>query len=462
MTTENPSPQPALLAAIQRSLNAWETTTLKTNGDGMLSEALEALRVQFDAAVQAPEGGPSLAEAGRKALDAYARHESNKQAGLGVVTGPALHAAMSALQAALAVQPQPTRSQRLADAGYTRRPSWKSLPKDGDDEGSQAPAEGAAVAHMVETCAGADVFVHGVRVPTWPIGCGADDRRAEFVDAVNRAAKPQPKGTDRPKLWSCQAGADRVATGEGPGRCNKHCGDEQRCVMSSTSAAHDDGLTDEQINEGYRNFALRTTAVVLGGRKSFLAGVEFTRAALAGRADDDNELMAECMRVFRSDMIAAGVIGKSVPPMMMSEAILRAIQAPAVRAEPDCWAILTPNGSKLVSPDEAKGRKDAYPLYTHPATAAPTQAARDVLAERQRQIEKEGWTPRHDDLEHDGGNELARAAAVYANPDLWNIFGVSAVGWPWESQWFKPTNDRRNWVKAAALLLAAIEQKDRA
>lgn len=34
--------------------------------------------------------------------------------------------------------------------------------------------------------------------------------------------------------------------------------------------------------------------------------------------------------------------------------------------EPDCWAILTPNGSKLVSPQEAKGRKDAYPLYTLP------------------------------------------------------------------------------------------------
>ena len=31
--------------------------------------------------------------------------------------------------------------------------------------------------------------------------------------------------------------------------------------------------------------------------------------------------------------------------------------------EPDCWAILTPNGSKLVPPQEAQGRLDAYPLY---------------------------------------------------------------------------------------------------
>ncbi|KVH64435.1 hypothetical protein WS89_03900 [Burkholderia sp. MSMB1072] len=45
--------------------------------------------------------------------------------------------------------------------------------------------------------------------------------------------------------------------------------------------------------------------------------------------------------------------------------------AEAVASEPDCWAILTPNGSKLVSPDEAKGRKDAYPLYR---AAQPAQA----------------------------------------------------------------------------------------
>lgn len=39
--------------------------------------------------------------------------------------------------------------------------------------------------------------------------------------------------------------------------------------------------------------------------------------------------------------------------------------------EPDCWAILTPNGSKLVSPSEAQGRKSAYPLYTAPPQRLP-------------------------------------------------------------------------------------------
>ena len=42
--------------------------------------------------------------------------------------------------------------------------------------------------------------------------------------------------------------------------------------------------------------------------------------------------------------------------------------------EPDCWAILTPNGSMLVSPDEAKGRKGAYPLYRAPEAPPPVEA----------------------------------------------------------------------------------------
>src|SRR5690606_39870520 len=44
-----------------------------------------------------------------------------------------------------------------------------------------------------------------------------------------------------------------------------------------------------------------------------------------------------------------------------------------------------------------------------------TGAARDVLAERRRQIEAEGWTPEHDD-EH-STQELAFAAACYATAD---------------------------------------------
>ena len=38
----------------------------------------------------------------------------------------------------------------------------------------------------------------------------------------------------------------------------------------------------------------------------------------------------------------------------------------------------------------------------------------DITAERKRQIEQEGWSANHDDLEHDDG-ALAKAAICYAS-----------------------------------------------
>lgn len=87
-----------------------------------------------------------------------------------------------------------------------------------------------------------------------------------------------------------------------------------------------------------------------------------------------------------------------------------------------------------------------------------TEAARDVLAERQRQISAEGWTPEHDD-EHNG-HEMAHAAACYAYPELTALVGVKT--WPWAAEWFKVRDRRSNYVRAAALLLAEIERLDRA
>jgi hypothetical protein len=91
--------------------------------------------------------------------------------------------------------------------------------------------------------------------------------------------------------------------------------------------------------------------------------------------------------------------------------------------------------------------------------SAQADAARDVLAERQRQISVEGWTPEHDDA-HSGG-ELADAAACYAlwgggiNPGNWREF------WPWAPEWLKHSEPRRMLVKAGALILAEIERIDR-
>lgn len=95
-----------------------------------------------------------------------------------------------------------------------------------------------------------------------------------------------------------------------------------------------------------------------------------------------------------------------------------------------------------------------------------TQAARDVLAERRRQIEAEGWTPAHDDAHEDG--ELASAAAAYAvyrsmmDPIVLMGDDIIAQLWPWDFSWWKPNNPRRDLVKAAALILAEIERLDRA
>jgi hypothetical protein len=79
-----------------------------------------------------------------------------------------------------------------------------------------------------------------------------------------------------------------------------------------------------------------------------------------------------------------------------------------------------------------------------------------IAAERQRQIEAEGWTPEHDDQHTQG--EMAQAAACYL------IRTVIFPAWPWDRQWWKPTpNDRiRELTKAGALVAAEIDRLERA
>lgn len=89
-----------------------------------------------------------------------------------------------------------------------------------------------------------------------------------------------------------------------------------------------------------------------------------------------------------------------------------------------------------------------------------TRAAADVVEERLRQINNEGWSPDHDD-EHDKG-ELAAAAACYAYGE--ELESSTGPIWPWEGglpvKW--PLDRRRELVKAGALILAEIERIDRA
>lgn len=103
-----------------------------------------------------------------------------------------------------------------------------------------------------------------------------------------------------------------------------------------------------------------------------------------------------------------------------------------------------------------------------------------IAAERQRQIEIEGWTPEHDD-EHDG-NQLAMAAACYASPVPLNAkieapcgcreascqhspFGkhIWVPAWPFEAKWDKRgKHDRlRQLTISGALIAAEIDRLQR-
>lgn len=185
----------------------------------------------------------------------------------------------------------------------------------------------------------------------------------------------------------------------------------------------------------------------------------------------------------------------------VEQAAPQAVQA----AVPFMWAIQKPDGTAYMNEncvstnkdnvleevDELNSGMDAedglfkvVPVYlaaTQPAARgldALTPAARDVLAERKRQIESEGWKTERDDV-YDTG-EMALAAACYAAHSAscaaikapHTVPGVFVrtrsaqdfVGemWPWSDDWWKPSGHRRNLEKAGALVLAEIERIDRA
>lgn len=142
-----------------------------------------------------------------------------------------------------------------------------------------------------------------------------------------------------------------------------------------------------------------------------------------------------------------------------------------------CGVTLTgkPDGSEpvtVVFTIDAWREFDAALREDKPFQLGLSVAASDVLAERQRQMDVEGWTPEHDDAHRPG--ELSIAGACYAsNAATWLHLGASALKenykslspgsrWPWSYKWWKPTDERRDLVKAGALIIAEIERLDRA
>lgn len=97
-----------------------------------------------------------------------------------------------------------------------------------------------------------------------------------------------------------------------------------------------------------------------------------------------------------------------------------------------------------------------------------------ITEERQRQIEKEGWTQEHDDRH--SWQEMLSAAICYCRSSSachYENNNVTFSGgyrpnegvpraWPWEKIWWKPTGDPvKDLIKAGALIAAEIDRLNR-
>lgn len=92
-----------------------------------------------------------------------------------------------------------------------------------------------------------------------------------------------------------------------------------------------------------------------------------------------------------------------------------------------------------------------------------TPGADRIAAERQRQLEVEGWTPEHDAHHREG--EMVNAAMSYLVAAWEHIAEEPPVVddppefWPWANDWWKPAdNPVRNLEKAGALIAAEIDR----
>lgn len=81
-----------------------------------------------------------------------------------------------------------------------------------------------------------------------------------------------------------------------------------------------------------------------------------------------------------------------------------------------------------------------------------------IAAERQRQFEREGWTPEHDDSHVNG--ELAIVAACYAMHSAWQQDGIPLI-WPWVNTFWKPKDQLSDLIRAGALIAAEIDRLQR-
>jgi hypothetical protein len=201
--------------------------------------------------------------------------------------------------------------------------------------------------------------------------------------------------------------------------------------------------------------------------------------AEAAEAERDRAMQACEQIASRLDAALAEVARLSTPPDAL--ALVAAAYRDAVRNILGVTILVAPDGIshregaesvrrqlagfiETLTPADAESHLTALLRAEYERGKAETQtdAARDVLAERARQVSAEGWTREHDDLYVDG--EMAAAAACYAiTGGKWQSKAgvLLSMLWPWARSWFKSTGHRRDLVKAGALILAEIERLDR-
>lgn len=103
------------------------------------------------------------------------------------------------------------------------------------------------------------------------------------------------------------------------------------------------------------------------------------------------------------------------------------------------------------------GEQLARPTYATPGALA-------IVLERARQIHGEGFDDAHDDDEIGslltaglGYLQTARLQMRKTPPVTWR---AEPIDWPWDSRWWKPSEDPiRNLEKAGALIAAEIDRE---
>lgn len=197
------------------------------------------------------------------------------------------------------------------------------------------------------------------------------------------------------------------------------------------------------------NEMLREIGVMLAAQTRYRGSyAEIVRQLLSEQAQQAQGVPAGCIAVPVHVLNAASdSLGSFVSGHGWSDADMQAMD----------------NLDAYLAPPEVQGMLAAAPqAEQQPEREQLSRAASDVLAERQRQIGVEGWTPEHDDEHAD--KSLATAAACYAafsNPAGSYTPSNPPPIWPWASKWWKPRDMRTNLVKAGALILAEIERLDR-